>query len=360
MASDGGPKELEAVRRLAEARLGGRVRSMVPISAGLGSRRFYRLELDAGRVSSAIARVDLPEEQAFRPEAAAPEPELEPVRQWMEDGGLPVPRGYGREGGIDLLEDLGAQSLCDAVRNADPERRFELYRAATALVPRIQALPLHAELASSRRSLDASLIDYKAGQVIEWVLPWSLGRLARPSEAEAVRDAFRHIAEVCAEAPRRAAHRDLQSTNLMLLSRKEHGRDRLGIIDLQGAFVAPPEYDLVCLLCDAHVALSETEIAAHLSRTRPELPDAPVETDFDHRFTLLTLSRCGKDLARFRYATVQRDDPRYASLMPAAAGSVRSAALRAAPWDVRLERIANLLGSLPEVAHPDLHEGDPR
>ncbi len=331
---------------------------MVPISAGLGPRRFYRLELDGGRASSAIARVDLPEEPAFRPEATAPEPELEPVRQWMEEGGLPVPRGYGCEGGIDLLEDLGDQSLCDAVRNTDPERRFELYRAATALVPRIQALPLHAGLASSRRSLDASLIDYKAEQVIEWVLPWSLGRRPRPSEAEAVRDAFRHIAEVCAEAPRRAAHRDFQSTNLILLSRKESSRDRLGMIDLQGAFVAPPEYDLVCLLRDAHVALPETEVAAHLSRTRPGLPDAPTETDFDHRFTLLTLSRCGKDLARFRYATVQRNDPRYASLLPAAAGSVRSAALRAASWDIRLERIANLLGSLPEVAHPDRHKGE--
>ncbi len=320
---------------------------MGPISAGLGPRRFYRLELDEGRVSSVIARVNLPEEHAFRPEAAAPEPELEPVRQWMEEGGLPVPRGYGREGGIDLLEDLGAQSLCDAVRNADPERRFELYRAATALVPRIQALPLHAELASSRRSLDASLIDYKAGQVIEWVLPWSLGRRPRPSEAEAVRDAFRHIAEVCAEAPRRAAHRDLQSTNLILLSRKESGRDRLGMIDLQGAFVAPPEYDLVCLLRDAHVALPETEVAAHLSRTRPELPDAPAETDFDHRFTLLTLSRCGKDLARYRYATVERGDTRYTEASHVAAQTLRKAAQRVRQKEPRLTPLCDLFCELP-------------
>lgn len=356
--SDGGPKELETVRRLAEARLGGRVRSMVPVPAGLGPRRFYRLELDQCRVSSAIARIDRPEEQTFRPEGAAPEPELEPVRQWMEDGGLPVPQSYAREGGIDLLEDLGSQNLCEAVRDAEPATRFELYRAAAELVPRIQELPLDAGLASCQRSLDASLIDYKARQVIEWVLPWSLGRTARPNEAEALRDAFRHIAEVCAEAPRRAAHRDFQSTNLILLSPKASLRDRLGVIDLQGAFVAPPEYDLVCLLRDSHVALPESEIAAHLSRTRPQLPDAPIETDFDHRFTLLTISRCGKDLSRFRYATLKRNDRRYAPLVAIAARSVRTAALRAASWDIRMERIANLLGSLPEVTHPDLHEAE--
>lgn len=331
---------------------------MVPIAAGLGPRRFYRLELDQCRVSSAIARIDFSEERTLRPDGAAPEPELEPVRQWMEDGGLPVPRGYAREGGIDLLEDLGSQNLADAVDDADPATRFELYRAAAQLVPRIQKLSLEAGLASCRRSLDAPLIDYKAQQVIEWVLPWSLGRAPRPSEVEALRDAFRHIAEVCIEAPRRAAHRDFQSTNLILLPPEAHGHDRLGMIDLQGAFVAPPEYDLVCLLRDAHVALSESEVAAHLSRTRPQLPDAPAETDFDHRFTLLTVSRCGKDLARFRYAAMHRNDRRYTPLIPAVAHSVRTAALRAAPWDVRLERVAHLLGSLPEAAHRDLQEAE--
>ena len=343
----GSEKEREAVRRLAETTLGGRVRGLVPIAAGLGTRRFYRVELAECDVSSAIARIDQPEEPSFRPEGVAPEPELEPVRQWMEDGGLPVPRSYAREAGLDLLEDLGSQNLRDAALESDPATRVDLYRAATRLVPRIQALPLDDRMESCRRALDVGLIDYKAQQVVEWVLPWSLGRDPRSPEAEVVREGFRHVAEVCAEAPRRAAHRDFQSTNLILLQRRREGGDRLGMIDLQGAFVAPPEYDLVCLLRDAHVALSESEIAAHLAEVRPQLPDPPSETDFDHRFTLLTITRCGKDLARFRYASRHRGDRRTASLVPAAAHSVRNAALRAATWDIRLERMAHLLGSLP-------------
>ena len=353
------PKDLEAVRRFATASLGGNIRAIVPVASGLGPRRFYRLQLDKSRVPSAIARLETPEDPALRPEGAEPEPALEPVRQWMEDGGLPVPRGYAHEAGIDLLEDLGSRNLADAVREVDSATRTELYRAAAQLVPRIQKLPLDPGLALCRRFLDAPLIDYKARQVIEWVLPWSLGRPPRPSEAEALHDAFRHIAEVCVEAPRRAAHRDFQSTNLILLRPKEHSDARLGMIDLQGAFLAPPEYDLVCLLRDAHVALPESLVAAQIAETRPQLPDAPGATDFDHRFTLLTVSRCGKDLARFRYAATKRNDPRYTALLPAAADSVRTAAIRAAPWDPRMERVANLLGSLPETTDRG-HQGEDR
>ena len=63
---------------------------MVPIPAGLGPRRFYRLELDQCRVPSAIARIDLPEDQTLRPEAAAPEEDSEPEPEPEEDPNRPL------------------------------------------------------------------------------------------------------------------------------------------------------------------------------------------------------------------------------------------------------------------------------
>ena len=52
------------------------------------------------------------------------------------------------------------------------------------------------------------------------------------------------------------------------------------LLDLQGAWLAPPEYDLVCLLRDSYVELPEPEIAQHLAAIRPALPDAPAPEEF--------------------------------------------------------------------------------
>ena len=73
------------------------------------------------------------------------------------------------------------------------------------------------------------------------------------------------------------------------------------MIDFQGAFLAPPEYDLVCLLRDSYVELPEAEVAHLLHRVRARLPDRPEAAVFQHRFDALTLTRKGKDHARFLY-----------------------------------------------------------
>jgi aminoglycoside/choline kinase family phosphotransferase len=82
----------------------------------------------------------------------------------------------------------------------------------------------------------------------------------------------------------------------------------LGLIDLQGAFLAPPEYDFVCLLRDSYLELPEAFVDSELARVRPALPAAPDAASFRARFELLTLTRKGKDHARFLYAAQERGD----------------------------------------------------
>ena len=67
-----------------------------------------------------------------------PEPPLEPLRGFLENAGLPVPRSYLHDSGlgVDLLEDVGDRSLAGAW----PASRDSLYREACALIPRLQAL----------------------------------------------------------------------------------------------------------------------------------------------------------------------------------------------------------------------------
>jgi aminoglycoside/choline kinase family phosphotransferase len=337
------------VTRLVERELALAVKQIEPLAGGLGLRRFYRVTT-SGEPRTLVARVEAPEDPAGRPAGTPPEPALEPLRSFLEERGLPVPARLGGDSkrGIELLEDLGPRTLASAVVGAPIERRVALYAAAIELIPRLQRLedPTGGLPAFARR-LDQVLFDYKAELFARWSLPSALGRDARESEVNAVRGAFRWIAAEAAAAPARLAHRDFQSHNLHLCS-DGGGAERLVMIDIQGAFLAPPEYDLVCLLRDSYVELPEDEVESHLERVRPALPDRPDSESFARRFDLLTLSRKGKDHARFVHAARTRGDRHLARYLPATVRALRAAAARVARLDPSLARLAEMVHGLPE------------
>lgn len=332
------PSELEErVRELAEHALGAPVACVEPLTAQLGLRRFFRVAIEAGPVRSLVARVDLPEDPSGRPAGVAPEPALEPIRALLERHGLPVPASYGRDesGGIDLLEDVGDRTLRDAANAAKADERRALYHAVCDLVPRIQRIadpgpPVEA----FRRRLDEALIAYKARLFATWAL-----KSDRPSARDCVDAAFAIVARSAEDAPQRLAHRDFQSANIHL---RPGPGDTPVLIDLQGAFLAPPEYDLVCLLRDSYVDLDDGEVDAQAERVRAALPDAPNRDDFARRFDLLTISRKGKDLARFIQAASERGDDRFLTYVPRTLRMVRDAAERSAQRDPRLADFAEL------------------
>jgi aminoglycoside/choline kinase family phosphotransferase len=338
-----------AVTRLVERQLAAPVTGVERLTAGLGLRRFYRVTTE-GDPSSVIARVEAPEDPAGRPAGTAGEPPLEPLRSFLEHRGLPVPARLGGdpELGIDLLEDLGPRTLASAASGASAGRRVALYGLAIGLIPRLQRLaPPSGELPAFRRSLDRALFDYKAELFARWSLPDALGREPRFGEVEVVREAFRWIAAESAAAPARLAHRDFQSHNLHLCG-EGSGGERLVMIDIQGALLAPPEYDLVCLLRDSYLELPEHEVQLHLEQVRPLLPDRPDPESFARRFDLLTLSRKGKDHARFVYAARSRGERRYAPYLPATVRALRPAAARVAHLDPSMARLAEMIRGLPE------------
>jgi len=275
----------------------------------------------------------------------APEPPLEPIRALLEREGIPVPGRLAEDAraGIELLEDVGDVSLAAAATAADASERCALYQEACELVPRLQRIRDPGGVAAFTRRMDDALLAYKAALFREWVAEPHAG----PAAGRAVTDAFARIAAAVRAAPARLAHRDLQSANVHVRAARPTGR-RLVLIDLQGALLAPPEYDLVCLLRDSYVELPWDEVLRHLARIRPALPDAPDADELAVRFDLLTLSRKGKDLARFVYAARRRGDERYLRFAPATVRALRAAGVRAAARDPRLAALAEILASLPE------------
>ena len=322
------------IARAVDAALGREVETALPISPGLDVRRFYRLQLtgdtDPLRL---VARVDP------NPGAAS---DLEPIRGLLAQHGLPVPARYGSARGIELLEDLGDQSLERLAAGEPPGQRDALYAEACELVPRLQRIPL-----PFNRALDAELIMSKALKWLQWTLPLALGRPASASESGAVNAAFGLIARTCEAAPPRLAHRDFKAANLIQRCASGNQPAHLCMIDLQGVFLAPPEYDLVCLLRDSQVQLPEDTVQALLERTRPELPAPPGPDEFARRFDLIAVARIAKDISHYLHAASHRGDRRYLRFVPTGLSNLRAAAIRAQSRDPEISEFAEILAALP-------------
>lgn len=333
------------------------------LAPGLGRRRFYRVRLSGDAApDTVVARVEAPEDPARRPAGVPPEPGLEPLRTFLEQAGLPVPRRHGGDDamGIEILEDAGPTALRDAVTGLPAPERQRLYQEVCDLVPRLQRLQAPAtEIPAFGRRLDGALFAYKAAFFQEWSLPVALGREPAASERGVVSEAFALVAQEAEAAPQRLAHRDLQGGNVMVRPPGD-GRGRLVLIDLQGAFLAPPEYDLVCLLRDSYVELPPDEVRGHLGRIRPALPDAPDPERFLRRFDLLTLTRKGKDHALGFYHAALRHDGREARFATRCARYLQEASARLAASDPRLARLADIVHRLPSGGSAAGDDGEAR
>jgi aminoglycoside phosphotransferase (APT) family kinase protein len=342
-------RDLEArIERLAYASFGTERCRIEWLEGQLGLRRFARVGLPGCEPSSAVARVDNPEDPRGRPGGVPPEPPLEPIRALLEAEGLPVPRRYGVAGEIELLEDVGTLSLRDALEGASAAERRTLYEAACDLVPALQRVQDPGGVEAFTRRLDAPLIAYKAKLFIDWSLA-SRGRATTPAEGDVVREAFARVARACEEAPQRLSHRDFQSANIHVQGDLTSRSVTLRLIDLQGAFLAPPEYDLVCLLRDSYVSLDPAEIRHQLARIVPALPDALDADESRHRFDLLTLTRKGKDHARSLYAAHERGDDRFLRFLASTLRGLREAAEACARRDPAYTALSELVHELPET-----------
>ncbi len=304
------------LRELAREALGRSPVRIDAVLAGLGTRRFHRLHFDAGAPTTLIARIEddgaldgsASLESASQPASGIssvpdapawlPEPPLEPLRGFLEAAGLPVPRSYLHrpELGIDLLEDVGDQTLGDTSGSL----RAELYREACDLLPRLQRLTADADadqIPAFGRRFDRRLVETKAWKWLHWTIPLLLGRAARPEEHADISRLFDRIATLAVTAPLRLSHRDYKAENLHLRPGNE-----LVLIDIQGAFLAPPEYDLVCLLYDLQQDIAEDFTVECLERVRLALPDAPSVEETRLRFDALAVARLCKDISHVVHA----------------------------------------------------------
>ena len=156
--------------------------------------------------------------------------------------------------GFFILSDLGPATLLD--RNMDTRiktKREKLYTEAINILLLIQKngnnfvdqLPVY----------DLELLETEMNLFLDWYCIKELGISAAELNEFNLEKCFKYLSESALKQVQVFAHRDYHSRNIMISKRGE-----LGIIDFQDAVLGPITYDLVSLLRDCYIELSENEI----------------------------------------------------------------------------------------------------
>jgi len=278
--------------------------NVVALSGDASTRRYYRVT-HAG-VTSVLALYPEP----FEPDQL---PFLV-VRNLMAGWGLPVPEVLDTEPslGIVLLEDLGDLTLQEALREAAPGRRTELYRQA---LDQLVVLQREAARAPQRAGCFQIAFDFEK---LSWEMHFFWKHFLEGyrkhdlsvEDRASIADGFHRLCSEIASWPRVLTHRDFHSRNLMC-----HG-DALFWIDFQDARMGPATYDLASLLRDSYVELDEDFVAERAEEFRQRAVPGETRDTFLRRLELMSIQRNLKALGTFGYMGAVRGSRVYLPYIP--------------------------------------------
>jgi aminoglycoside/choline kinase family phosphotransferase len=236
------------------------------------------------------------------------------VGRLLERMGLPVPAILGHSDGLGILalQDLGDVTLQAHLGAGTLTEHASLYRQAVAFVEVLQRRgrelesPEHAPF---QIAFDVEKLTWELDYFVRHFLEGYRGVSLSAAERTALAGEWATIVEELAAEPRVLCHRDYHSRNLML------HEGQLYIIDFQDARLGPDTYDLVSLLRDSYVDISDRELdelVAYFAALRG-IADA---SEFRRRFDLMAVQRNLKALGTFGYQTITRQNPVYIQYIP--------------------------------------------
>ena len=241
--------------------------------------------------------------------------------------------------GFFILSDLGPATLLD--RNMDTRiktKREKLYNEAINILLLIQKngnnfvdqLPVY----------DLELLENEMNLFLDWYCIKELGISAAQLNEFNLGKSFKYLSESALKQVQVFAHRDYHSRNIMISKRGE-----LGIIDFQDAVLGPITYDLVSLLRDCYIELSENEIRHWLEVVyqrliNENLLDISYEK-FEVDFDLMGCQRHLKAIGIFSRLKHRDGKPNYMKDVPRTLGYLKKISKK---YDV-LEPLYNFVNS---------------
>lgn len=180
------------------------------------------------------------------------------------DAGTPQIMGYNPHDFTVLMEDLGTQTLFQAVMdaNGDEAKIMNLYHIAVDALINFQ----YKGTISSPEYLDG--IRFFNMDYLQWETDYFYENLVKchfkielndDEEAE-VNRAFRRLAKRTDAQPKIWMHRDCQSQNIMI------GEGRARFVDFQGARLGPFAYDIAALIWDPYLEIPDRVRESALNR----------------------------------------------------------------------------------------------
>jgi aminoglycoside/choline kinase family phosphotransferase len=287
-------------------------------SADASFRRYLRLD---GAAGSRIIMDAPPEREDCQP--------FVKVAGLMAAAGLNVPRvlEWDAAQGFMLLDDLGNQTMIEAVDAQQPAASQGLYRRA------IDAL-IAWQCASRPGVLppyDAPLLERELALFPDWYLRQHRGLSLGEKQAATLQSQFRLIVERNLAAPSVYVHRDFMPRNLMLP--RDPGEPRLGVLDFQDAVYGPITYDIACLMRDAFLSWDEEFVLDITVRywqqaRKSGLPVAGDFGEFWRAVEWMGLQRHLKVAGIFARLTLRDGKPKYLADAPRFLGYIRATTQR--------------------------------
>lgn len=237
------------------------------------------------------------------------------VHKLFDSHGVNVPKIYSMDKslGLVLLEDLGDLTLERKFwENQNPEHALVYYQKSIDELVKIH----YACTADNSQNWTAKNIEFNTERLL-WEMNYAREHLLEQmfntqfseKESELLETEFTKICETLHKEPKFIAHRDYHSRNIMIRA----GKTR--IIDFQDARLGPIQYDLVSLLRDSYVDLTEQVAKGLLDYyldKRKEAGQPKLDREhFNTCFELQTIQRCFKACGSFASFFNTRQDKRY-------------------------------------------------
>lgn len=237
------------------------------------------------------------------------------VAELLHQVPLPIPQILGHSDADGVIEqtDLGDLTLQAHVAAIDTRARRDLYTEAVGLIERLQRRG--SELASDRYipygiAFDVEKLTWEMNFFVRHFLEAYCGASISASARNELAEEWQALVGELAAEPRVLCHRDYHSRNLMVVDGHLH------VIDFQDARMGPDTYDLVSLLRDSYVELTDEEMESLIDHFRAMHPTAQPASEFRRRFDLMALQRNLKALGTFGYQATTRANPVYAQYVP--------------------------------------------
>lgn len=227
------------------------------------------------------------------------------------DVGLTAPTIYYKDldSGYLLIEDFGDELFSDHIRR-NPHRAESLYHAATdALI-----LIAQSDTAKDLPLYSHALLDKELNVFVEFFLKQHLNEQDFDTAAKELFSIFSGLYKYFDQSKPVLVLRDYHADNLMLLSSKRSLLENLGMLDFQDAVLGHPAYDLVSLLQDARIDVSDDVEAMCIDRF---LKYTGYERNlFDVCYNILNLQRNLKIVGVFHRKNILDHAPKYLAYLP--------------------------------------------